>query len=208
MSTSVGADRAFPDPEAARSGAMSALLAQNWWAVALRGVCAILFGLIALLLPGVTITTLVLLFAAYMLVDGIFAIVAGVRAASRRERWWPLILEGVVDIAASVIAIVAPIATILAFVWLSAAWAVISGAMMIAAAIRLRATHGKWWLGFGGVVSVVWGILLFVAPIPGAVVMTWWLGVYALVFGVALLVLAFRLRGHRNEPWGAVPQGA
>ncbi|OYD82428.1 HdeD family acid-resistance protein [Azospirillum brasilense] len=208
MSTSFGVDRAFPDPEAARSGAMSALLAQNWWAVALRGVCAILFGLIALLLPGVTITTLVLLFAGYMLVDGIFAIVAGVRAATRRERWWPLILEGVVDIAASVIAIVAPIATVLAFVWLSAAWAVISGAMMIAAAIRLRTTHGKWWLGFGGVVSVLWGILLFVAPIPGAVVMTWWLGAYALVFGVALLVLAFRLRGHRNEPWGAVPQGA
>lgn len=208
MSTSVGADRARPDPEAARSGAMSALLAQNWWAVALRGVCAILFGLIALLLPGVTITTLVLLFAAYMLVDGIFAIVAGVRAATRRERWWPLILEGVVDIAAGVIAILAPIATVFAFVWLGAAWAVISGATMIAAAIRLRATHGKWWLGFGGVVSMLWGILLFVAPIPGAVVMTWWLGGYALVFGAALLVLAFRLRGHRNEPLGAVPQGA
>lgn len=208
MSTNVDADRARPDPEAAVSGAMSALLAQNWWAVALRGVCAILFGLIALLLPGVTITTLVLLFAAYMLVDGIFAIVAGVRAATHRERWWLLILEGVVDIAAGVIAVVAPIATVFAFVWLGAAWAVISGVMMIAAAIRLRATHGKWWLGFGGVVSMIWGILLFVAPIPGAVVMTWWLGAYALVFGAALLVLAFRLRGHRNEPLGAVPQGA
>lgn len=208
MSKSFAADQDSSDPMAARSGAMSALLAQNWWAVALRGVFAILFGLIALLMPGVTITSLVLLFGAYMLVDGIFAIVAGVRAAARRERWWPLILEGLVDLAASAIAIAAPIATVLAFVWLSAAWALISGGMMIAAAVRLRATHGKWWLGFGGVVSVIWGILLFLAPIPGAVVMTWWLGAYALVFGVTLLALAFRLRGHRNEPWGAVPQGA
>ena len=208
MGTTFGADNAFPNSEPAKSGAMNAMLARNWWVMALRGVCAVLFGLIALLLPGVTITSLVLLFAAYMLVDGVFAIVAGVRAATRRERWWPFILEGVIDLAAGVVAVVAPIATILAFVWLSGAWAVVSGVMMIAAAVRLRASHGKWWLGFGGLVSVVWGILLFVAPIEGAVAMTWWLGAYALVFGGALIVLAFRLRGHRNEPRGAVPQGA
>lgn len=208
MGTTFGADNAFPNSEPAKSGAMNAMLARNWWVMALRGVCAVLFGLIALLLPGVTITSLVLLFAAYMLVDGVFAIIAGVRAATRRERWWPFILEGVIDLAAGVVAVVAPIATILAFVWLSGAWAVVSGVMMIAAAVRLRASHGKWWLGFGGLVSVVWGILLFVAPIEGAVVMTWWLGAYALVFGGALIVLAFRLRGHRNEPRGAVPQGA
>ncbi|WP_247886410.1 HdeD family acid-resistance protein [Azospirillum brasilense] len=187
---------------------MNAMLARNWWVMALRGVCAVLFGLIALLLPGVTIASLVLLFAAYMLVDGVFAIVAGVRAATRRERWWPFILEGVIDLAAGVVAVVAPIATILAFVWLSGAWAVVSGVMMIAAAIRLRTSHGKWWLGFGGLASIVWGILLFVAPAEGAVVMTWWLGAYALVFGGVLIVLAFRLRGHRNEPREAVPQGA
>jgi len=208
MGTTFGADNAFPNSEPAKSGAMNAMLARNWWVMALRGVCAVLFGLIALLLPGVTITSLVLLFAAYMLVDGVFAIIAGVRAATRRERWWPFILEGVIDLAAGVVAVVAPIATILAFVWLSGAWAVVSGVMMIAAAVRLRASHGKWWLGFGGLVSVVWGILLFVAPIEGAVAMTWWLGAYALVFGGALIVLAFRLRGHRNEPRGAVPQGA
>lgn len=207
MGTTFGADNAFPNSESAKSGAMNAMLARNWWVMALRGVCAVLFGLIALLLPGVTIASLVLLFAAYMLVDGVFAIVAGVRAATRRERWWPFILEGVIDLAAGVVAAVAPIATILAFVWLSGAWAVVSGVMMIAAAIRLRTSHGKWWLGFGGLVSIVWGILLFVAPIEGAVVMTWWLGAYALVFGGALIVLAVRLRRHRNEPRGAVPQG-
>ncbi|NUB07286.1 uncharacterized membrane protein HdeD (DUF308 family) [Azospirillum brasilense] len=208
MGTTFSADNALPNSEFAKSGAMNAMLARNWWVMALRGVCAVLFGLIALLLPGVTIASLVLLFAAYMLFDGVFAIVAGVRAATRRERWWPFILEGVIDLAAGVVAVVAPTATILAFVWLSGAWAVVSGVMMIAAAIRLRTSHGKWWLGFGGLVSIVWGILLFVAPIEGAVVMTWWLGAYALVFGGVLIVLAFRLRGHRNEPRGAVPQGA
>lgn len=111
MGTTFSADNALPNSEFAKSGAMNAMLARNWWVMALRGVCAVLFGLIALLLPGVTIASLVLLFAAYMLFDGVFAIVAGVRAATRRERWWPFILEGVIDLAAGVVAVVAPTAT-------------------------------------------------------------------------------------------------
>lgn len=187
------------------SEAMSALLAQNWWAIALRGVLAIVFGIIALLLPGVTISALVLLFAAYMLVDGIFAIVAGVRAATRHERWGLLIFEGIVDLIAAAIALVLPIATVLAFVWLCGAWAIVSGGLMLAAMFRLQPTHGKWLLGLGGILSVIWGVLLLIAPIAGAVVMTWWLGAYALVFGVALLVLAFRLRRQRGVPRGPIP---
>lgn len=185
------------------SDAMSAQLARNWWAMALRGAFGIVFGLIALLMPGVTIGALVLWFAAYMLADGIFAIVAGVRAAARQERWGGLILEGIVDLLAGAVAFLAPVATILAFVYISAAWAIVSGALMLAAVFRLRPTHGKWLLALGGVVSVIWGVLLFLAPIPGAVVMTWWLGAYALIFGGALLVLAFQLRGHRHDAAGA-----
>jgi uncharacterized membrane protein HdeD (DUF308 family) len=183
---------------------MSAKLAENWWAIALRGVFAILFGLMALFLTGPTIGALVLLFAAYMLVDGIFAIVAGIRAARHHQRWGAFILEGIVDLIAGAIAFFIPIATVLAFVWLSGAWAIVSGCLMLAAVFRLRPTHGKWWLAFGGIVSVIWGVLLFIAPIAGAVVMTWWLGAYALVFGVAVLVLAFRLRRRRHE----APSGA
>jgi uncharacterized membrane protein HdeD (DUF308 family) len=184
------------------SQVMSALLAENWWTVALRGVFGIIFGLRALLMTDVTIGALIILFAAYMLADGIMAIVAGVRAATRRERWWPFILEGLVDIATGAIAFFLPIATILAFVWLNGAWAIISGILMLVAVFRLRKTHGKWLLALSGIVSVVWGVLLFIAPIAGAVVMTWWLGAYALIFGGVLLVLAFRLRKHRNEPSG------
>ena len=187
----------------AESDAMSAMLARNWWAVALRGVFSVLFGILALVMPGVTIAVLILWFAAYMVVDGIFAIVAGIRAARHHRRWGMLIFEGIVDLIAAAIAFVAPLATLLAFVWLSGAWAIISGAMMLAAAIRLRRSHGKWWLGLGGVFSIIWGILLFIAPVEGAVVMTWWLGAYALIFGVAMIVLAFRLRQRRDEPRGA-----
>jgi len=189
---------------------MSAALARNWWAVALRGVFAILFGIIALLLPGATITALVLLFSAYMLVDGIFAIVAAVRAARRHERWGWLVLEGIADLAAGAIAFLWPLITVVAFIYLLAAWAIVSGALMTAAAFRLNVPNGRGWMLFGGVVSLIWGVLLLIWPLAGAVVLTWWIAAYALVFGVALLVLAFRLRARRNAQPPARPavQGA
>jgi uncharacterized membrane protein HdeD (DUF308 family) len=181
------------------SAAMSALLAENWWAIALRGVLGIVFGIIALLMPGVTIAALILWFAAYMLVDGVFAIIAGVRAARHHERWGWLILEGIADLIASAIAFVAPIATILAFVYLNAAWAIVTGVLMLSAVARLHRTHGKWILALGAILSLVWGVLLILAPIPGIVVMTWWVGAYAIIFGCALVVLAFRFRRRRHE---------
>jgi uncharacterized membrane protein HdeD (DUF308 family) len=182
-----------------RSEAMCALLAQNWWAVALRGVFAVLFGLIALFVPGATILSLVLFFSAYMLVDGIFGIVAAVRAARRGERWGLLILEGVLNIAVGAIAFLMPGLTVVAFVLLLAAWSLVSGGLMLGAAFRLSRYHGRWWLALGGIVSVVFGILLAIAPIIGAVVLTWWLAAYALMFGIALLVLAFKLRARKDD---------
>jgi uncharacterized membrane protein HdeD (DUF308 family) len=178
---------------------MSAVLVQNWWAIGLRGIFAILFGVIAVLLPNVTLASLVLLFAAYMLVDGIFAIIAGVRAARRHERWGLLALEGIADIVAGVIAVVWPLITILAFVYLMGAWAIVSGVLLLRAAFRLNLAHGRWLMGFGGAASVIWGILLLLWPFTGALVLTWWMGAYALIFGGALLALAFRLRRLRHE---------
>lgn len=190
----------------APSDAMSAVLAQNWWMIALRGLFAILFGVIAILLPGVTLAALVLLFAAYMLVDGILAIAAGVRAAQRHERWGMLILEGIADLVAGAIAFFWPLVTVLAFVYLLGAWAIVSGVLLCSAAFRLNIVRGRWLMGFGGAVSVIWGVLLLVWPFTGALVLTWWIGAYALIFGVALLVLAFRLRKLRHElPPGALP---
>jgi uncharacterized membrane protein HdeD (DUF308 family) len=184
---------------AGANAAMSELLARNWWAVALRGVFALLFGAIALLLPGITIGALVLLFAAYMIVDGVFAIVSGIRAASHHQRWGALVLEGIVDLAAGTIAFFWPLATVLAFVFLAAAWAIVSGIVLLAATFRLHPAHGRWLMGLGGAVSLIWGILLVVAPITGAVALTWWMGVYALFFGGALIALAVRLRARRGH---------
>jgi uncharacterized membrane protein HdeD (DUF308 family) len=194
---------------AGRNEAMCALLAQNWWAVALRGVFAVLFGLIALVVPGATILSLVLFFSAYMLVDGVFGIVAAVRAARQGERWGLLILEGIANIVVGVIAFVWPGLTAIAFVLLLAAWSLISGGLMLGAAFRLSQAHGRWWLALGGIVSIVFGVLLVMAPVVGAVVLTWWLGAYALVFGIALLVLAFKLRGRKDDAAGmAAPRAA
>jgi uncharacterized membrane protein HdeD (DUF308 family) len=173
---------------------MIAALARNWWAIAIRGVVGILFGLVALFLPGATMLSLVLVFAAYTFVDGVFAIVSAVRAAGQHERWGLLVLEGVADIAVAAIAVLWPGITVVAFVLLVAAWAVVTGALMLWAAFRLDVDSGRWWFVLGGVVSLAYGILLIVAPMVGALVLTWWLGAYALIFGVALLVLAFRLR--------------
>lgn len=177
-----------------RIQAMSSLLAQNWWAVALRGVFAIIFALIALFSPGATILSLVLFFSAYMLVDGVFGIVSGIRAASNNQRWGLLILEGILNILVGIIAFVMPGLTVLFFVTLIAVWSLITGVLMIVAAFKLNPEYGRGWLIFSGIVSVLFGIALLIAPLVGAVVLTWWLGAYALVFGIGLLVLAFKLR--------------
>ena len=210
-STSAGGDTGRGSlPAGAGDPAMCAVLAENWWAMALRGVFGILFGLIALFAPGPTILSLVLLFSAYMLVDGVFGIISAVRAAGRHERWGLLLLEGLVNIAAGVVAFLLPGLTVIVFVLLMAAWALVSGGLMLGAAFKLTQQHGRWWLALGGVVSMIYGVLLAIAPLIGALVLTWWLGAYALAFGVILLVLAFRLRGQKNQGTDSgkpLPQG-
>jgi uncharacterized membrane protein HdeD (DUF308 family) len=194
----------------ASDDAMSNLLAQNWWAVALRGVFAIVFGIIALLMPGAALLAFVLLFAAYMLVDGVLAIIAGVRAAQRHERWGWLIFEGILDFIAGGIAVVLPVITIIAFVFLMGAWAIVTGALLFGASFRLNVLHGRWLMALGGAISIIWGVLLIIWPLVGAIVLTWWIAAYALLFGIAMLVLSFRLRGRRQAsmaPPGALPRG-
>jgi uncharacterized membrane protein HdeD (DUF308 family) len=185
--------------DAARSNLMSAALAQNWWAVAVRGVAAILFGSIALLLPGVALLSLVILFAAYMLIDGMFAIVSAVRAMRSRERWGLLVFGGVASLVAAAVAIGWPGITVLMFVYLIAAWALVTGSLELFAAFRLSRDHGQVWMAIGGVASVVLGVALIAAPLVGAVVLTWWIGAYAVVSGVSLGILAFRLRVRNHD---------
>lgn len=187
----------------AQCEAMSAALAQNWWAVALRGAFGMIFGLIALLLPGITMLSLVLVFAAYMLVDGVFAIISAVRAIRKKERWGLLAFQGILSIVTGIAVVVWPGITVLAFVILVAAWSLVSGVLMTSAGFRLNVDHGRWWLVLGGLASLCLGVALLVAPLIGAVVLTWWIGAYALVFGALLLALAFQLRARRSEQQAA-----
>jgi uncharacterized membrane protein HdeD (DUF308 family) len=176
---------------------LGAALARNWWLIALRGVLGVIFGVIALLMPITTILALVLLFSAYMIVDGAFAVYASIRAAQQGESWGLLLLQGIASLAAGAIAFVWPGITVLVFVLLIAAWAIVSGCLMLAAAFRTD--NGRWWLALGGAAALLYGILMIGAPLAGAVVLTWWLGAFALVFGVALIILAFQLRSRYIE---------
>jgi uncharacterized membrane protein HdeD (DUF308 family) len=173
---------------------MLSVLARNWWAFVARGVFAVLFGLIALFIPGVTMLSLVLVFAAYAIADGIMAIVAAVNAAKQGERWGAFVVEGLVGIIAGIAAALWPAITVVVFVAVVAAWALITGSLMFAAAMNVDGAHGRGWLILGAIASIVYGVMLVIAPAIGALVLTWWIGAYALVFGIAMLVFAFRLR--------------
>lgn len=174
-------------------------LVKNWWVIALRGALAILFGLLALFLPGPTVLSLVLLFAAFSFVDGVFAIVGAVRAMMRHDRWGFMLFMGLISIAAAAVALLWPALTVLAFVLIIAAWAIVSGAVILAAAFVAETGRSRLWMAIYGVLSVIFGVLLVLAPAIGAIVLTWWIGAYAVVAGVSLLVLAFTLRSRRSR---------
>src|SRR3981189_2470307 len=130
-----------------RSNPAAQTLVQNWWLFTLRGVLGIVFGLIALIFPGPTMLSLVLLFSAYMLVDGVFGIISAVRAIRRKEdRWGLLIFEGLLNIAVGILAFLWPGITVLASVLLVGAWAIVTGALMSVVGFRLNVSHGRWWL--------------------------------------------------------------
>ena len=179
---------------------MATPLAANWWMLALRGIAAIAFGIVTLVVPGVSLAALVFLFASYALVDGMLNVVAAFRGQPDDRPWWSLALEGLVSIGAASAAFLMPGVTTVMLVYVVAAWALITGALEIAAAVRLRRQiDGEWRMILGGIASLAFGTLLMLAPAMGALAMMLWIGGYALVFGGALLALAFRVRLAKPE---------
>lgn len=122
------------------------MLARSWWAFVFRGAAAVLFGILALTVPGMTMLSFVLVFAAYAVVDGIFAITAAVRAAKGRDRWGLLALEGVVDLLVAAVAVGWPGLTVVFFVTLIAVWALLTGGLLLVTGLKVDADHGRWWM--------------------------------------------------------------
>ena len=175
---------------------MAAILIGNWWALALRGVAAILFAILAIFWPRITATALVLLFAIYLWIDGILALVAALHAAQRHDRSRSLLLEGALNILIAIVVFAWPGAALVALIYLIALWAFLTGIALTAAGLALIRLSGEVLLVVSGLLSILLGIILFVHPSVGVVALSWWLGLYALLFGIALVSAAFRIRYH------------
>lgn len=174
-------------------------LARWWWTFVLRGLLAIAFGVLALFAPELGIAVLVGLFAAWVLIDGAGSLYAGIRGRTTDRSWWLEVLEGLVSIAAGVLALLFPAFAAGVLVIIIAAWAIVTGGFQIWTAIRLRdQIEGEIWLGLAGVASILFGAIMLVYPAAGALSLVWLIGSFAIVFGAFLLILGWRLR-HIDE---------
>jgi uncharacterized membrane protein HdeD (DUF308 family) len=170
-------------------------LARNWWAVLIRGIAAVIFGLLAFFWPGITGLSLVIVFGAYAFVDGVFALVAAIRAAEAHERWVPLLIEGIIGLIIGAITFFETGLAAAALYYTIAAWALLTGIFEIVAAIQMRKLiQNEWLLILGGVASIAFSVLLVIYPLAGFVTVIYLIGAYAIVFGVLLIGFSLRLR--------------
>lgn len=189
-------------------------LTERWWVPVVRGIAAILFGVIAMVQPSISLLALVAVWGVYAITDGVFNLVLATRAGRAGARWGWYLFEGLVSIAAGVTAFVYPGMTAMVLLYLIAAWAIVTGIAEIAAAIHLRrVVSGEWMLAVSGVLSIAFGALLFAYPRSGALAVVWLIGLYAIAFGVLLVGLGVKLHrlrrgGEREFPTGGTPKPA
>jgi uncharacterized membrane protein HdeD (DUF308 family) len=178
--------------------AMVHALAKNWWLLLLRGIAAIVFGLLAFAWPGLTLLTLILFYGAFALVDGVLAIVAAITGGAPAPRWW-LAIVGLLGIAAGLLTFLMPGLTAVVLLLFIAGWAIATGVFQIIGAIKLRKEiDNEWLLILGGIISVLFGVSMMVAPGAGALALVWVIGAYSVVIGAIFVALAFRLRKHAH----------
>ena len=174
---------------------MFVILAHNWWTLLLRGILALIFGVLCVAYPGITLIIMTIMFGAYALVDGAFAVASAISTAKGEPRWWATILEGIVGLILGSFTLIWPGTTAFGLLYLIAAWAIITGIFEIAAAVRLRKQFtNEWLLILSGVASVIFGLLTLAMPGAGALAIVFWIGAYAITFGMFYVALAFRLR--------------
>lgn len=173
-------------------------LAQNWWALVLRGVFAVLFGIGAFFWPGLTVAVLVLLYGAYLFVDGILAVLSAL--ARRREGFsWAVFLAGLASLVAGGVTLLMPGVTAIALLYVIAVWAIVRGVFEIIAAFHLRRElRNEWLLALNGVVTVLFGVVLIAAPGAGVLAVLWLIGTFAIVVGILMIGLGFRLKGMKD----------
>ena len=175
------------------------VLSRYWWAYVVRGIVAILFGILAYAWPGITLATLIIFFGAFAFVDGIFLIIKTIGNWGGREDRWLLLLEGLLGIGIGLLAFLAPGVTTLVLVFYIAVWSLSTGVLEIATAIRLRKEiQGEGWMILSGIASIIFALLLMVFPGVGALGLIWLIALYAIIFGVMLILLGFKLRGARK----------
>ena len=188
---------------------MVEVVARNWGLVVLRGVAALLFGLLTFFVPAISLIALITVFGAYALVDGLFTIVAAVRDRRGQPQWVAFLLGGLLSVVAGILTFVMPGMTALVLLYIIAAWAIASGIAEIVAAIRLRKEiRGEWMLIVAGLLSIAFGAVLFANPGTGALAVTIWIGIYAFVLGIMLIALGFRLRSWTRHFGQATPTPA
>lgn len=180
---------------------MDTLLTRNWWAVGLRGLAALIFGILALIFPGTAVLALVLVFGFYALVDGILTIYLAIRGREHIHNWGWLLVEGIVGVLVGILTLRWPFMTAFVLLYFIAAWAIITGIMEIFEAIELRRViRNEWLLILSGIISVIFGLILIIFPGAGTIGIIVVIGIYAIIFGILLLVLAWQLwqmhRGH------------
>jgi len=179
----------------AMQGGMLSDLKRNWGWIVVRGVAAVIFGVLAFVGPAMTLTVLVLLWGAYALADGVLAFLAAFRIHDRGKPFWALLIVGLLGIVAGIVTFVWPGMTALVLLAFIAAWALVIGIFQVVAAIRLRKViENEWLLALSGVLSVIFGALMFWSPGAGALAVVWIIGLYAILFGVLLIALGFRLK--------------
>ena len=166
-----------------------------WWLMGLRGLLAVLFGVFAIVLPHLTLFVLVLLFGAYVLVDGVVAVTVALQERRNMQRWWVLLLGGLAGIVVGVLTFVWPAITALVLLYLIAAWAIVIGVLEIGAAVSgWLPVVQEWTLALAGIISVLLGVLLAIRPGVGLLSLVWVIGIYAIIYGVLLLIRAFQFR--------------
>ncbi len=176
-------------------GSIADILSKNWWLLLLRGVLAIAFGVLACTQPGVTLAVLVMFFGIYVLADGVLGVWTAVTERKELDHWIVLLLWGLVGVGVGIVTFVAPGVTAVVLLFYIAIWAIATGALQIVAAIRLRKEiDGEWLLVLGGLISIAFGMMLMSRPGAGALAVLWVIGMYAIIFGVIVVVLAFKVR--------------